>query len=99
MRYVYRASIRVLIGFAVISSCTVSSIAAAQRESRQTSIEPGQRQDRAKTAPNVIPMARVSQRLQTRIDSRISSRLVRGVGSTASFAAANAQVQKTKPTK
>jgi hypothetical protein len=89
------------VSFAIIISCLLSSIAAAQSESRQAaqSIGVGQREDAAKIAPNVIPMARVSQRLQTRIGTRINNRLIRGIGSTASFAAANAQVQKTKPTK
>lgn len=84
-----------------IISCSLSSVTAAQSESRQAarSIDVGQREDAAKMAPNVIPMARVSQRLQTRMNTRISNRLVRGIGSTASFAAANAQVQKTKSTK
>lgn len=89
------------ISFAIISSCLLASIAAAQTESRQVaqSIDVGQREDRAKVAPNVTPMSRVSHRLQTRIDTRISNRLVGGMGSVASFVAANAQVQKTKPTK
>ena len=99
MRYVGQVPVSLLIGFAVIGSCSISSIAAAQSESRQPVIAVGQRQDWEKTAPNTIPMARVSQRLQTRIDSRISNRLTRGVGSTASFTSANSQVQKTKPKK